>query len=130
MGSADGGQKDPSGSQLAEVQHGLDTFQEDGGEQQPDESQLGLPDGTQVQGGGQQMPERFSIRMVSEFGKEYAFEYEKKLKNMKIIYFCKPGGKRSSVAMEQTLHSQDGISGIARIFALKPRCYDAMMYFA
>ena len=38
--------------------------------------------------------------------------------------------KRSSVAMEQTLHSQDGISGIARIFGLKPRCYDAMMYFA
>ena len=85
MGSADGGQKEPGGTQVAEVQHGLDTFQEDGGEQQPDESQLGLPD-------GRQMPERLSIRMPSNFGNEYAsFEFQKIENNEEIMYVCKRG---------------------------------------
>ena len=93
MASADGVQKEPGGSQLAVAQHALDFFQQDGGEQEPDESQLALPDGTQVQGGGHEMPERFSIGTESEFGKEYAFEYEKMLNNEEIIYFCSTGSK-------------------------------------
>ena len=80
MGSADGGPKEPGGTQLAEVQHGLDSFQEDGGEHQPDESELGLPN-------RRQLPERLIIRMPSDFGNEYvSFEFIKIENNLEIMY--------------------------------------------
>ena len=93
MASADGVQKEPGGSQLAVAQHALDFFQQDGGEQEPDESQLALPDGTQVRGGGQEMPERFRIGTATAFEKEYAFVYEKNRINEETIYLCRMGSK-------------------------------------
>ena len=101
MGSADGGQKEPGGTQLAVVKHGLDSFQEDGGEQQPDESQLGLPD-------GRQMPERLSIRMVSNFGNEYAFEYQKMQNNEDIMYVCKRGSNWARTDEQMLLTFTEG----------------------
>ena len=87
MGSADGGPKEPGGTQLAEVQHGLDSFQEDGGEHQPDESEMGVPN-------PRQLPERLIIRMPRDFGNEYvsfgneyvSFEFHKIENNLEIMY--------------------------------------------
>ena len=45
----------------------LDPLPQDGGEQEPDGSQLAVPDGTQVPGGGQQRPERLTIGTKKAF---------------------------------------------------------------
>ena len=85
MGSADGDPKEPGGTQLGEVQHGLDSFQEDGGEHQPDESEMGVPN-------PRQLPERLIIRMPSDFGNEYvSFEFIKIENNLEIMYESKSG---------------------------------------
>ena len=83
MGSADGGPKEPGGTQLAEVQHGLDSFQEDGGEHQPDESEL-------------ELPKRLIIRMPTTFGNNFgneivSLEFSKIEDNVEILYECTRG---------------------------------------
>ena len=67
----------------------------DGGQQEPGGSQLAVPDGPQVPGGGQQMPERLTIGTKKAFEKNYAFPYEKKHIGSETIYVCTKGSDRA-----------------------------------
>ena len=83
MGSADGGPKELGGTQLAEVQHALDSFQEDGGEDQPDGSEL-------------ELPKRLIIRMPTTFGNNFgnetvSLEFSKIDDKVEILYECTRG---------------------------------------
>ena len=72
--------KGAMGSADVQPDDGLDSFQEDGGEHQPDESEMGLPN-------RRQLPERLIIRMPSDFGNEYvSFEFIKIENNLEIMY--------------------------------------------
>ena len=62
MASADGGQQMP--------QDACDPFPYDGGQQELGGSRLAVPDGPQVPGGGQQMPEHLTIGTKKAFEKE------------------------------------------------------------
>ena len=63
----------------------------DGGQQEPGGSQLAVPDGPQVPGGGQQMPERLTIGTKKAFEKNYAFQYEKIKIGAETVYVCMKG---------------------------------------
>ena len=69
-------------------QDAFDPFPHDGGQQEPGGSQLAVPDGPQVPGGGQQMPERLTIGTKKEFEKNYPFPYEKKQIGSETMYVC------------------------------------------
>ena len=66
MASADGGQQEPGGSQLA-----VPDGPQDGGQQQRGGSIVAVPDCPQVLGGGQQMPERLTIGTNKAFENNY-----------------------------------------------------------
>ena len=74
-------------------QDALDPFQDDLSQQEPGGSELALPDGQQVPGGGEQMPERFSIGTSKAFQNNYAFPYEKRQIGSEIIYVCSKGSR-------------------------------------
>ena len=123
MASADGGEQEPGGSQLAVPdgpqlpgggqqmpQDEFDPFPHDGGQQEPGGSPLAVPDGLQVPGGGQQMsqdgqlavpdgqlavqmPERLTIGTKKAFEKNDPFPYEKKQIGSETIYVCTKGGE-------------------------------------
>ena len=63
----------------------------DGGHQEPGGSQLAVPDGPQVPGGGQQMPEHLTIGTQKAFEKNYAFPYQKTQIGSETIYVCTKG---------------------------------------
>ena len=65
----------------------------DGGQQEPGGSQLAVPDGPQVPGGGQQMPERLTIGTKKAFEKNYPFPYEKRQIGSETIYVCTKGSE-------------------------------------
>ena len=52
-----------------------------------------VPDGPQVQGRGQQMPERLTIGTRKAFEKNYPFAYEKKHMGSETIYVCTKGSE-------------------------------------
>ena len=83
MGSADGGPKEPGDTQLAEVQHAFDSFQEDEGEDLPDRSEL-------------ELPKCLIIRMPTTFGNNYgnqtvSLEFTKIEHKEEILYVCTRG---------------------------------------
>ena len=91
--------KGAMGSADVQPDDGLDSFQEDGGEHQPDESEMGLPN-------RRQLPERLIIRMPSDFGNEYvSFEFIKIENNLEIMYESNRGSNwaRTHVRMLLTL---------------------------
>ena len=93
--------KGAMGSADVQPDDGLDSFQEDGGEHQPDESEMGVPN-------PRQLPERLIIRMPRDFGNQYvSFEFIKiKNKNsLEIIYESERGSNwaRTSEGMVLTL---------------------------
>ena len=61
--------------------------QEGGGSQQAG------PDGSQVPGGGHQMPERLTIGTKKAFQKNYPFPYEKTQIGSETIYVCTKGNE-------------------------------------
>ena len=63
----------------------------DGGQQEPGGTQLAVPDGPQVPGRGQEMPERLTIGTKKAFEKNYPFPYEKKQIGSETIYVCSKG---------------------------------------
>ena len=63
----------------------------DGGQQGPGGSQLAVPDGPQVPGGGQEMPERLTIGTAKAFKNNYAFPYSKTQIGSETIYVCSKG---------------------------------------
>ena len=102
MASADGGQQEPGGSQLAVPdgpqvpgggqqmpQDAFDPFPHDGGQQEPGGSPLAVPDGQLAV----QMPERLTIGTKKAFEKNYPFPYEKKQIGSETIYVCTKGSE-------------------------------------
>ena len=86
----------------------------DGGQQEPGGSQLAVPDGPQVPGGGQQMPERLTIGTRKAFEKNYPFPYEKTQIGSETIYVCTKGSqwaRTNEVLVLRYLTNQDGSSG-------------------
>ena len=84
MACADGGHQESGGSPLA-VPDGL---QVPGGDQQmPQDGQLAVPDGQLAV----QMPERLTIGTKKAFDKNYPFPYEKKQIGPETIYVCTKG---------------------------------------
>ena len=86
----------------------------DGGQQEPGGSQLAVPDGPQVPGGGQQMPERLTIGTKKAFEKNYPFAYEKKEIGSETIYVCTKGSekaRRGEVLVLRCVTKQDGSPG-------------------
>ena len=65
----------------------------DGGQQEPGGSQLAVPDGPQVPGGGQHMPERLTIGTRKAFEKNYPFPYVKTHIGSETIYVCTKGSE-------------------------------------
>ena len=65
----------------------------DGGQQEPGGSQLAVPDGPQVPGGGQQMPEHLTIGTKKAFENNYPFRYERKQIGSETIYVCTKGSE-------------------------------------
>ena len=65
----------------------------DGGEQERSGSQLAEPDATQIRGGGQQMPERLTILITKAFEKKYAFAYVKIYIASEITFVCTKGSQ-------------------------------------
>ena len=83
MGSADGGPKEPGDTQLGEVPHAFDSFQEDEGEDLPDRSEL-------------ELPKCLIIRMPTTFGNNYgnqtvSLEFTKIEHKEEILYVCTRG---------------------------------------
>ena len=56
-----------------------------------DGGQLAVPDGPQVPGGGQHMPERLTIGTKKAYEKNYPRPYEKKQIGSETIYVCTKG---------------------------------------
>ena len=65
----------------------------DGGQQEPGGSQLAVPDGPQVPGGGQQMPEHLTMGTKKAFEQNYPFPYEKTQIGSETIYVCTKGSQ-------------------------------------
>ena len=65
----------------------------DGGQQEPGGSQLAVPDGPLVLLGGQQMPGRLTIGTKKAFQKNYPLPYEKKEIGSETIYVCTKGSE-------------------------------------
>ena len=63
----------------------------DGGQQEPDGSQLAVPDGSQVPGRGQQLPDHLTIGTKNAFERNIAFPYKKKQIGEETIYLCNKG---------------------------------------
>ena len=65
----------------------------DEGRGEPGRSQLAVPDGPQVPGRGQEMPEHFRIGTKKAFEENYAFPYEKRQIGSETIYVCTKGSE-------------------------------------
>ena len=86
----------------------------DGGHQEPGGSQLAVPDGPQVPGKSQRMPEHLTIGTQKAFDNNYAFPYQKTHIGSETIYVCTKGSqwaRTSEVLVLRYLTNQDGSSG-------------------
>ena len=86
----------------------------DGGQQEPGGSQLAVPDGPQVPGGGQQMPEHLTIGTKKAFQNNYPFPYEKTQIGSETVYVAtkgSPWARPSEFLVLRCVMEQDGSSG-------------------
>ena len=86
----------------------------DGGHQEPGGSQLAVPDGPQVPGKSQQMPEHLTIGTQKAFENNYAFPYQKTQIGSETIYVCTKGSewaRTSEVLVLRCVTTQDNSPG-------------------
>ena len=86
----------------------------DGGHQEPGGSQLAVPDGPQVPGKSQQMPEHLTIGTQKAFENNYAFPYQKTQIGSETIYVCNKGSewaRTSEVLVLRCVTTQDNSPG-------------------
>ena len=86
----------------------------EGGHQEPIGSQLTVPDGPEVPGKFQQMPEHLTIGTKKAFEKNYAFPYEKTQIGSETIYVCTKGSqwaRTSEVLVLRCVTTQDDSPG-------------------
>ena len=93
MASAEGGEQEGGGSQLAVPE---DATVPSEGQQMPEDALVSLAqDGPEQEPpcGGQLMPQRFSIGTTNAFDNKKAYSYEKKQLESETIYVCDKGSR-------------------------------------